>query len=354
MSDSCPLPIDWLDYLEGEKPAEMKEHLHDCPSCREALSLLGEQVGNVPSPTWTKHLTGLEDAHLTEERAVNPAPAELWFSAGEWTFHDTEYRPPERSLVLVLSEASREIGEHSWYDVAPVRTDVEEALPTDLLVTAKESSLNCSLRIVLTFECKVERRQLESRVGRITDIDLVISALGDETSAWRWGNPLESPEDTRLWWEPGFSETMDALREPWLQYLDDSQDEEAEMSPRLETGPQAEVLDFFPVEWAEQAAEPELVAAASQRDAKKLWSLKAGALEIEGSFHFEWKAERLVFLIHRYSAKRSLRLRLLLYLKGTSEPNDSEEFEPKEGSCVFWTLPHGPDEVEHLKARVVN
>ncbi len=348
MSDSCPLPIDWLDYLEGARPAEIEDHLRGCPSCREVLSLLGEQTGNVPSPAWAKHLPGLEGGLLTEERVPNPAPAELWLSAGEWTFHDTEYRPPERSLVLVLSEASRESGDYSWYDVAPVRTDVEEALPTDLLLTAEESNLNCSLRVVLTFECKVERRQLESRIGSLTDVDIVISALGDSTSSWRWGNPLESQEDPRLWWESEFLETMKALRGPWLQRLDGAEQLSEDSPPPVE----AEILTFVPKEWVEAVDKRELVAASSREQKKTLWELDSADLQMAGSFGVDWERERLFFSIHRYRTDRPLRLRLLVYLKGREEPAESEEFEPAQNQCVSWNLAYIPEEVDRLGARV--
>lgn len=348
MSDSCPLPIDWLDYLETGKPAEMEEHLRNCPSCREVLSLQSEQPGNVPSPAWTEQLAGLESARLVEEEVSCPAPAELWFSAGEWTFHDSEYQPPERSLVLVFSETSLGTGGHSWYDVAPVRTDVEAALPTDFLVAAEESSFGCSLRVVLSLQCKVERRQLESRVGRLTDIDVVTSALGDDTSAWRWGNPLEGSEDQRLWWEPNFLETMDALRDPWLQLLDgvghagETEDDLADV----------EVLDFFPKEWVAKA-ERELVAASSGEKKKTRWELKSPHLQMAGSFEFEGSSEILFFAIQRLVSERPIRLRLVLYVKGNDEPEESEEFEPEEGYRVPWALPYGPGEVDRLSARVV-
>lgn len=347
MSDSCPLPIDWLDYLEGEMPAEAENHLRDCPSCRQVLSLLREQTGDVPSLAWAKDLAGLEGARLIEERVPNPAPAELWLSAGEWTFHDAEYRPPERSLVLVLSDAPEETGDYSWYDVAPVRTDVEEALPTDLLLAAKESSLDCSLRVVLAFECKVERRQLESRVGSLADVDIIISALGDNAGSWRWGNPLESQDDPRLWWEPDFSETMSALRGPWLQCLDGARQISEDSPPPA----QAEILTFVPKPWVEAEEERELVAASS-RERKTLWELESAGLQMAGSFGVDWERERLFFSIHRYRTNRPLRLRLLVYLKGSEESEESEEFEPAQGLSVSWNLTRTPAEVDRLGARV--
>lgn len=349
MSDSCPLPIDWLDFVEDERSPEMEEHLRGCPSCREVLALVSERAGKVPSSAWVEGLTGLMDARLSEERISSPAPAELWLSAGRWTFRDAEYRPPERSLVLVLSEALREAGDYSWYDVAPVRTDVEDALPTDFLVKAEESSFDCSLRVVLSLQCKVERSQLDSRVGSLADVDIVISALGDEASAGRWGNPLEGPEDPRLRWEASFSETIEALRGPWLQYLDSEKPVDEDPPQPVE----AEILTFVPREWTERADERELVAAASGGQEVTLWELKGPDLSLAGSFGVDWERETLFFAIHRYRTERPLRLRLLLYLRGSEEPRESADFEPAPGECVSWDVAMGPEEVERLGARVV-
>jgi hypothetical protein len=348
MSNNCPPPIDWLDYLEGEWNADLEKHLGHCPSCRETLSLLEKQAGNVPDARWAAHISGLDSARLSESRTPDPAPAELWFSSGEWTFQGTEYRPPERSLVLVLSPATS-ASEHSWYDIAPVRTDVEEALPTDLLLTAEESSFNCALRVILSFESKVERRQLDSRVGSLTDIDIVISAINNESSAWRWGNPLESQEDPRLWWGSDFSETMEALRGPWLQSLDSAGRVGEDPAP-LEP---AEILDFVPKEWVESADERELLAASSGGQKKTSWELTSAFLQLEGSLDVDWAKEMLRFSIRRHKAEGPLRMRLLLYLKGSNKPEESEEFEPGKDRHVYWALANTPGEVERLRAWVM-
>ncbi len=140
-------------------PERLTAHLRDCPSCSEVVSLQRQQPGSVQDQGWFERFRYMDGGRLVEEAVASPGVAELWLSAGSWRFHDTEYKPPERSLVLVLSDAiSHESEEPSWFDVAPVRTDVEVALPTDFLVTADESSYGCPLRVVLSMECKVERR----------------------------------------------------------------------------------------------------------------------------------------------------------------------------------------------------
>lgn len=347
MSNRCPLPIDWLDYLEGDRPEGVESHLHACPSCREALSLLEQQPGRVPSEDWAVGLAHLNAARLVEETAAAPAPAELWFSAGEWTFHDAEYRPPERSLVLVLSGSLQEDHDLSWYDVAPVRTDVEEALPTDFLLGEEESSFGSPLRLVLSFECKVERRQLESKVGALIDFDRVLMALGDKAEVRRWGNPLESAEDPRLHWETDFSATMEALRGPWLQHLEEAERVEEELSSK------SDEIFFVPLEWQAQTPEPALAAAASETETERHWELMTQTLELRGRFAVDWDAGSLVFLIHRFRASDAMRLRLNVYVAGDDHPHASEVFEPAEDKQVSWGKAFVPDEIEKLGATVI-
>ena len=352
MSDSCPLPIDWLDYLEGEMPERLTAHLRDCPSCSEVVSLQRQQPGSVQDQGWFERFRYMDGGRLVEEAVASPGVAELWLSAGSWRFHDTEYKPPERSLVLVLSDAiSHESEEPSWFDVAPVRTDVEVALPTDFLVTADESSYGCPLRVVLSMECKVERRQLESRVGSLADVDIVISALGERNAEWRWGNPLEGPEDPRLSWETSFLETLDALRGPWLQFLDGIGREQAS-DPLTDDAELGDLL-FFPVEWQAHGPEPALAAAASGHEKVRRWQLKTNNFRIDGSFSVDWDAGSLVFSIDHFWAPDTIRLRLHVYLKGEDEPRTSEVFQPVEGYRVLWPEPRVPDEVEKLGAKVV-
>src|SRR4051794_26294423 len=117
MSSTCPLPVDWLDYLEGPKPDEMTAHLRGCPSCRQVLASLSEQPGRIPEPAWAERFAHAASGLLAEEEAAGPAVAELWLSASHWSFDDVDYQPPERSLVLVVAHhGSYENGALDWYD----------------------------------------------------------------------------------------------------------------------------------------------------------------------------------------------------------------------------------------------
>jgi hypothetical protein len=141
---------------------------------------------------------------------------------------------------------------------------------------------------------------------------------------------------------------MEALRGPWLQYLDSAERAGEDGNAVAD----AEILDFFPKDWVEEA-ERELVAASSGGKRKTQWELKSPHLQMAGIFEFEGKTEILCFAIQQLVSERPLRLRLVLYVKGNDEPKESEEFKPEEGRRVSWALPYGPGEVAGLSARVV-
>lgn len=356
MRSRCPLPVDWLDYLEGEKTEEISAHLRDCPSCRQVLASLSHQPGRIPDPAWAARFAHASGALLVEEEISEPGVAELWLSASHWRFDEVEYQLPERSLVLVLSyPATYESEELRWYDVAPVRTDIEQALPTDFLLDAAQSSFDAPLGIVFSLQCKVERRQLHTRVGHLHDVDIVFTALNSKTNAWRWGNPLEGPDDPRLWWEASFAETVKALRTPWLQYLDGAGRARAQDPSPAQVGELAEVLTFTPRPWRQlPESEWALAAAASDEDIDRFWELATDELRIGGVFDNDWDDNgELMFVIHDLHAKRSLRLRLFVYLHGVDAPLASETFEPKSGARVRWDDTHVPGEVKQLGAEVV-
>lgn len=359
MSSTCPLPVDWLDYLEGDKPDDMSAHLRNCPSCRQVVASLSKQPGRIPEPDWAKRFAHASSGLMVEEKVSEPSVAELWLSASRWSFEDVEYAAPERSLVLVVAHhGAYDDEELHWYDVAPVRTDVEQALPTDLLVRSEESSYEVPLRVVFSLQCKVERRQLHTRVGRLHDIHVVFAALNDETDAWRWGNPLEGPDDPRLWWGPSFAETVKALRTPWLQYLDGARRQLREQESAGGEGSQmAQVFEFVPRAWTRDAPgfERALAAAASDEDAESMWELVSDELHLQlaGVFDNDWDTGDLLFFVRRAQAKHPVRLRLLVYVASADEPVSSDVFEPKAGERVRFADTHVPSEVERLGAEVV-
>lgn len=354
MSRTCPLPVDWLDYLEGQQPEDMSAHLRDCPSCRQVLASLSEQPGRIPAPAWAERFAHASGGLLVEEEVSKPGVAELWLSASHWVFDNVEYEPPERALVLVVSHHGSYANEElNWYDVAPVRTDIEQALPTDFLVDSTESSYDAPLRIVFSLQCKVERRQLETRIGRLNDIDIFFN---DKTDAWRWGNPLESPDDPRLWWEASFAETAKALRTPWLQYLDGAGRQLQEEDPSPGESPQmAQVFEFVPRSWRRDAGDAEraLAAAASDERGERLWELVNDELQLSGAFDNDWDTGDLLFAIRHHEAKRPTRLRLLVYVESADEPVASDAFEPKAGEQVRFADTHVPSEVKRLGAEIV-
>src|SRR3954454_1600063 len=117
MSSTCPLPVDWLDYLEGDKTDDMTAHLRVCPSCRQVLASLSEQPGRIPEPDWAERFAHAPSGLLVEEEVSEPSVAELWLSASHWSFADVDYDAPERALVLVVAHHGAHDNEQlHWYD----------------------------------------------------------------------------------------------------------------------------------------------------------------------------------------------------------------------------------------------
>ncbi|MFL5901782.1 MAG: hypothetical protein ACJ75S_11375 [Solirubrobacterales bacterium] len=350
MSDSCPLPVDWLDYCEGSRPELMSAHLGECPSCRELVVSLSEQPGHAPPPAWAERFADTPGARLHSDQPQMASAAELWLSAVDWQIGEIQYEAPQSALLLVLSSPGEGEG-LEWLDVAPVRSDVEGALPTDFLLDVADSSYETPLRVVFSLQCKVERRQLHCRVGALTDADLLQIAFDPGLSAWRWGNPLESVEDPRLWWDSGFSETIEALRAPWLQWLEHVETE----APATAAHPsQAQILSFVPRRrFGARGAAPALAAAASDEGEEGYWELVSPRLRVGGVFDNDWEDGRLIFVIGCYEAEPSQRLRLVVYLRGLSDPLASEALEPYVGLRVYWNHPGVPGEVEQLRAEVI-
>src|SRR5690348_7916015 len=111
----CPLPIDWLDWLEQPSDPRLTEHLEGCRSCQILVSLLRCNELELPA---------LEPPAATapiafETPATRPAEGEVWVTAPANADGD-------RAVVLVLDEQHHEFG-RDWYEVAAADTAVERA-----------------------------------------------------------------------------------------------------------------------------------------------------------------------------------------------------------------------------------
>src|SRR4051794_17328487 len=113
----CPLPIDWLDYLEGgESEVDLDAHLADCARCRALVAQLREQSVGVELAPYSG--SALEDApRWQEQERPQVAVGEVWLTRAELANH---YANLWRQIVVVV--AKRDEFDQTWFSVAPLTT----------------------------------------------------------------------------------------------------------------------------------------------------------------------------------------------------------------------------------------
>jgi hypothetical protein len=380
MTRSCPLPVDWLDYLDGDGLPELAAHLAVCPSCRVLVGSLEGSPAPSVSSDWAAPFAEHLEHVWREDRPKTPALAEFWFSASDVSFHDTAlastgstagsfaYNDVDRVLLLVVSHPEQDHG-LEWLNVVPVLSDIERATETDLLFTAEENSLGAPWRALFSYQCKVARQQLDTRAGSLWEFGqaALFSALAGEFDDARWGVPLQHPDDPRARLEPELDEALLRLRTPWLLVHDAGRANEPEdkASPRLyligapDVSP-PEGPHEFPsshVFWLQRLSDPSpelaLVAASSSvAYGRDLWAFKGPSFELQGTLDVDWDRGALVFFVTAVSLRRAARLRLHLFAAG--KPYTSEPFVPAEDAEV--ELAQGPTkaEVDKLGAELVS
>ena len=131
----CPLPIDWLDLLDGRPSAASRSHLNDCAACRTVVASLEAARGagplRVPMPDSRQPrpaLASSDDSNITfgDLRWLEPPDGEVWLPV----------------LVLgIVEEADGAI------DVAPLSLDRDAATSVDLLLDAADTTTAVPWRV---------------------------------------------------------------------------------------------------------------------------------------------------------------------------------------------------------------
>lgn len=188
----CPLPIDWLEHLEGAGSSELASHLSQCRSCQILVDQLRREKRpplrprNLPSadswPRWT------------EVKDASPQFGDIWWTSSSLR----SARDLQRIPVLVFSEPWHEQG-HTWCEAVPLSSDVENATSLDLVMLHTDSDINVPWRALLRHQTIVDTGDLESRIGRVTTQGqaLLRDVLDGRAPQARFGPAIESAEDTR-------------------------------------------------------------------------------------------------------------------------------------------------------------
>jgi hypothetical protein len=191
----CPLPIDWLDYLEGrESESDLSAHLADCRRCQELVAELREQSVGVELAPYSGG--ALEDAPRWQEQdRPRVAVGDVWLTKADLA---SSYADLWRQIVLVV--AKREEFDQTWFSVAPLTTETEVATNTDLLLDRDDTTLAIPLALQFRLQTPVAREQLDRYLGETTATgrELVSEALAGSLSGDHFGAPLTRANDRRL------------------------------------------------------------------------------------------------------------------------------------------------------------
>lgn len=255
-----PLPIDWLDLLEGRPSAASRAHLDDCAACRTVVASLDAVRGADPlrgpvPDSWRPRptLASIDDSNISfgELRWLEPPDSEVWLP------------------VLVLGIVEETDGA---IDVAPLSLDRDAATSVDLLLDAADTTTAVPWRVAFRRQSLAYSAFLKATFGTLTDGGrrLVNEALDGAAPAERTGPELESDHDPRLladdWMRPLLAAAAEALD------MGESGDVPPSHSHADASPLQGKVLQFA-LRW-ESVKEPiqQLAAATSQCSDRTLWA----------------------------------------------------------------------------------
>ncbi len=376
MTHTCPLPVDWLDYVQGAGDTTMARHLEGCGSCRTLLTHL--QSEQPTSTGWAAPFLGATDAVWQEDRPAKPATAEFWFSApgyeqphpilgGGIPPEDTIIcrRNVDRTLVLIIAAPAHDSSD--WLDVVPVLSDIEAATDTDLLLTAEESTLGSPWRALFAHQCKLTPAQLDTRVGALTHIGAatLTAALEGTVGEGRWGVALQGPDDPRARLDERLEQAFLRLRTPWL-LATETAEQQSKPKRKLIVVPDrpgtehshhaedvsARVLWLKPVTATDQAHEFALAAASTATAAARTWVLDHELLVLHGTLDMDYQHGLLVFLITAATVKRVMQVRMAVLAHGNEYHSDP--FTPHLNLKVCFASGVTRQAVERLGAEILS
>lgn len=191
----CPLPIDWLDHLEGRPVPELAAHLADCVSCRV---LVEELRRDLPSRSELRPQAVPDSTTWPAWAGAKARPArfgEIWWTSQRL---GTPSESTGRILLLILSDLWEE-ERQSWCDVVPLSTDIENATSVDFLLSRGDTDVQVPWRVCFRFQTVARPEALDTRIGALTasgyaEIQRVLAGVVDVE---RFGSPIDGEHDPR-------------------------------------------------------------------------------------------------------------------------------------------------------------
>ena len=153
MSSQCPLPVEWLSFVEGQPDAPSGGHLDECRSCRELVELMKEEAGRAETTEsgWLSTLDLSQSRPWVESHPGHWAFGDVWLSASSFESKGYQYSDLDRLPMLVLGEAPSTDG-FKWLEVAPMWIDSENAGQTDLVLDGEATTLGSPFRVLFSLQ----------------------------------------------------------------------------------------------------------------------------------------------------------------------------------------------------------
>lgn len=345
MKQECPLPIDWLDFLETGGTGPLEEHLHSCTSCQRVVELLQGQPALSASETAVDGVTALKANGVPG----SPRQGQIWIARSPFDAHGYAYSLELKPLLLITSEPTSAAGD-MWFRAAPLSTDLENATDSDLVLGRDGSGIGVDTRVILQMARRLAASQLEACFGQLNRdaLQRIRDARQNVLAAEYAGAPLEGGDDPRLWANEQLAETMavlagyswhvreDVAQAPEVKRTSDVLISDVSAGAKVFLG----VLDRFHTAHAETAFAFRLAAkSAESHDVQHFrWQESAERLLIVSAVHEMWGGDYIRLKIERVAG---LSDQIVVVSQSQSGRLTTEPFVPTVGAEVEFGKGHG-------------
>jgi hypothetical protein len=336
MEIKCPPAIDWMDYLAGKQLPAKEEHLGGCPSCQAVIeSLKRNRTDQIRFGNWMSGLDIHSYHPWTETKPSEPTVGQIWFSSPTFSSHGYSYKNVDRIPWLILEQTDSRLGNLSWFNVAPVWTDIENASQTDLVLETEDTSLGGSFRVLFHLQTVVAHEQLHSCVGRLSvpGVDLVTEVLAAHFPPDRFGVPFDDETDPRIVSADWIEEIAKILGSFYGHVFElDGHGKDFE---RAAGSLPARTIRFHLVKSKYGGPERDLAwAASSSPGAAQLSAVADGrGFSLRGWFRHRLFMDRVIFVVEQTKGL-DIPIRISIYASANAEPIVSDRFLPAPGSEV--------------------
>jgi hypothetical protein len=191
---SCPLPVDWLDLLEGRPTVAENAHLAECPSCAAVVAGLSADSLTAERLAAKALTVGAEVTAVglpLPPALQGPAIGQLW-----WTVEV----PDVDACLPILLIGTEEDGPVEWFNAVPLTADDGLGTNGDVLLLPEDTSTRLAWRALFRHQFVLSSGQLDTPIGEVTESGarLLDDVLAGHVPITRGGNLIESEDDPGL------------------------------------------------------------------------------------------------------------------------------------------------------------